>query len=434
MYYTYKVERKDYKRGLAMTSRERVKMALEHKKPDRVPLDLGSTMVTGIQASMYAKLKKALGITGGSIKLYDPYQMLAEVEESVKSELGVDTYGIQLPTNTFGYKNENWKPFRLFDGTEVLISGHFEYNVLDNGDIVQYPKGDRSAPPSAKMPKGGDYFDTIVRQEPIDENKLNPKEWVEQTYNLYTDEELKFLEDTSSWYFENTDYALVGNFWGAGFGDIAFVAGPHIPYPKGVRDPEEWYISSILRKEYIKEIYRYQYELEMKNLEMYREAVGERIQVIVMSGTDFGSQNGPFISPNAYREIYKPLHKQMNSWVHANTPWKTFYHTCGSVVAFLDDFYEAGVDILNPVQISAKGMEPEFLKQEYGDKFVFWGGGIDSQHTLPFGSPQDVESEVKKNLEIFAENGGYVFANVHNIQNKIPTANLLSMFNTFKDF
>ena len=417
-----------------MTSRERLRKAINHEVPDRVPLDLGSTLVTGIQASIYAKLKKALGINTGEIKVYDPFQMLAEVEDEVKKELGIDTYGVQLPTTMFGYKNENWKPFKLFDGTKVLISGHFEYDVLENGDIVQYPKGDRSALPSGRMPKGGFYFDTIVRQEPIDESKLDPKEWVEQTYSLYTDEDLRYLEETSKWYYENTDYALVGNFWGAGFGDIAIVPGPHIPHPKGIRDPEEWYVSSITRKSYIKEIYEYQFELQMKNLKMYREAVGDRIDVIVMSGTDFGAQNGPFISPAAYRELYKPLHKGMNDWVHENTNWKTFYHSCGSNVAFLDDFVEAGIDILNPVQISAAGMDPEYLKDNYGDKFVFWGGGVDTQHTLPFGTPDEVKEEVKRNIEVFGRGGGFVFNFIHNVQATVPIENLMAAFEAFREY
>ena len=415
-----------------MTSRERVRSAINHQVPDRVPLDLGSTLVTGIQASIYAKLKKALGISGGNIRVYDPFQMLAEVEEEVKKALGVDTYGIQLPVNIFGYRNENWKPFTMFDGTEVLISGHFEYDVLENGDIVQYPKGDRSAPPSGKMPEGGYYFDSIVRQEPIDDSKLDPKEWVMQTYSLYTEEDLRYLEETSRWYFENTDYALIGNFWGAGFGDIAIVPGPHIPHPKGIRDPEEWYVSVITRKQYIKDIFGYQFELQMKNLKMYREAVGERIEVIVMSGTDFGSQHGPFISPAAYRDMFKPLHRAMNDWVHENTPWKTFFHTCGSIAAFLDDFAEAQVDILNPVQISAFGMEPELLKEQYGDRFVFWGGGVDSQGVLSFGTPEEVRLQVAHNIEVFSRGGGFVFNNVHNIQTTVPLDNLLAFFATLK--
>jgi len=416
-----------------MISRERVKLAINHKEADRIPLDLGSTLVTGIQASIYAKLKNALGISKGLVKVYDPFQMLAEVEDEVKQLLGVDTYGIQLPVTLFGYKNENWKKFRMFDGTEVLISGNFEYDLLENGDIVQYPKGDRSAPPSGKMPKGGYYFDVIVRQEPIDESKLDPKEWVEQTYSLYTDEDLEYLEKTSRWYYKNTDYSLVGNFWGAGFGDIAIVPGPHIPYPKGIRDVEEWYVSAITRKQYIKEIFQYQLELQMKNLKMYREAVQDRIDIIVMSGTDFGAQNGPFISPNLYREVFKPLHKEMNDWIHENTNWKTFFHTCGSMVDFLDDFVSAGVDILNPVQISAAGMDPHFLKKNYGDKFVFWGGGVDTQKTLPFGTPENIKEEVENNMLTFGKGGGFVFNTVHNIQPSVPIDNLVTMFETVRE-
>ncbi len=416
-----------------MISRERVKLAINHKEADRIPLDLGSTLVTGIQASIYAKLKNALAISKGLVKVYDPFQMLAEVEDEVKQLLGVDTYGIQLPVTLFGYRNENWKKFKMFDGTEVLISGNFEYDVLENGDIVQYPKGDRSAPPSGKMPRGGYYFDVIVRQEPIDESKLDPKEWVEQTYSLYTDEDLKYLEKTSKWYYKNTDYSLVGNFWGAGFGDIATVPGPHIPYPKGIRDVEEWYVSAITRKQYIKEIFQYQLELQMKNLKMYREAVQDRIDIIVMSGTDFGAQNGPFISPNLYREVFKPLHKEMNDWIHENTNWKTFFHTCGSIVDFLDDFVNAGVDILNPVQISAAGMDPDFLKKNYGDKFVFWGGGVDTQKTLPFGTPENIKEEVENNMLTFGKEGGFVFNTVHNIQPSVPIDNLVTMFETVRE-
>ncbi|MEJ2740540.1 MAG: uroporphyrinogen decarboxylase family protein, partial [Dehalococcoidia bacterium] len=305
------------------------------------------------------------------------------------------------PVTIFVYRNEDRKTFQMIDGTEVLISGRFEYDMLENGDLVQYPKGDRSAPPSGKMPKDGFYFDTIVRQEPIEESRLDPKEWVEQTYDLYTEENLKYLEKTAQWYFENTDYALLGNFWGAGFGDIAIVPGPHIKYPKGIRDPEEWFLSLIIRKQYIKEIFQYQLELQMKNLKMYKEAVGDKIEIIVMSGT--------------------------------NTSWKTFLHSCGSDVAFLDDFISAGVDILNPVQISAAGMDPVFLKNNYGDKLVFWGGGVDTQNTLPFETPEDVKKEVENNMTIFGKDGGFVFNTVHNIQATVPIDNLIAMFETVRE-
>ncbi len=416
-----------------MTSRERMQLTLEHKEPDRVPVDLGSSLVTGIHASAYAGLKQALNIAEGEIRVYEPFQMLAEVEESVRQALGVDVYGIMLPVTIFGYRNENWKPFRLFDGTEALVSEHFVYDELPGGDLVQYPEGNRNAPPSGRMPRNGFYFDAIVRQEPIDESRLDPKEWVEQTYGLFSDEDLHFLEEQSRWYYENTDYALFGNFGGGSFGDIAVVVGPHIPYPRGIRDPEEFYISHITRKGYIQEIFERTLEIQMKNILMYRQAVGERIQVIEINGNDFGAQNGPFISPQLYRELYKPCHKVMNDWVHGNTSWKTFFHSCGSIVAFLDDLREAGVDILNPVQISAAGMEPEYLKKNYGDDFVFWGGAVDTQHTLPFDTVDQVRREVKENISTFKTGGGYVFNNVHNIQAGVPVENILAMFQAVRE-
>jgi uroporphyrinogen-III decarboxylase len=411
-----------------MTSRERIIKAINHQLPDRVPRDLGTTLVTGMHASAYAKLKQALGITDGHVRVYDPFQILAEVESPVRRALKIDTIGIQLPKTVFGYKNEKWKPFRLFDGTEVLVSKHFEFDTLDNGDIVQYPRGDRSVPPSAKMPKDGYYFDVLVRQEPFVDSELDARDWAEQSYRVYSEEDLDYLEETSKVYFENTDYALIGNFGGAAFSNIAYVPGPHLAYPRGIRDPEQWLMSMITRKQYIRDVHRYQFEIQMQNLKLYHQAVGERIQVIYMSGTDFGAQEGPFISPLLFRELFKPFLKQMNDWVHANTTWKTFYHTCGSVVDFLEDFIEAGFDILNPVQISARGMDPQFLKSEYGDRLVFWGGGVNTQHTLPFATPEEVRSEVQRNVEIFSRGGGYVFTPVHNIQANVPVENILALF------
>jgi len=193
------------------------------------------------------------------------------------------------------------------------------------------------------------------------------------------------------------------------------VPGPTVKYPKGIRDPQKWIIAHIEYPEYIKEIFELQCEIALKNLKLSYEAVGNKIDVIMVSGTDFGTQNAPFISPDMYREFYKPFHKRINDWIHKNTSWKTFYHSCGSIALFLDDFVEAGVDILNPVQTSAKDMDPKILKERYGDKLVFWGGGVDTQRTLPFGTPEEVRREVKEHCRIFGKDGGFVFNTVHNI-------------------
>ncbi|MCD6257426.1 methyltransferase [Candidatus Aerophobetes bacterium] len=416
-----------------MTSRERVKKAINHEVPDRIPLDLGSTLVTGIQASPYARLRKALGLEDKPVKVVDPFQILAEVEMEVKEKLGVDTVGLWLPTNIFGFKNENWKPWKLFDGTRVLVPEKFITTEDEKGDIYIYPQGDTSAPPCARMPKGGYYFDVLVRQEPIDEKNLNPEEWVKQQYSVFSEEVLRYLEKMADELYKNTDLCIVGEFIDASFGDIALVPGPSVKYPRGIRDPKEWYLAHILHPSYIKGIFELQCEIALKNLELSYEAVGDKIDVIMLSGADFGTQNGPFISPDMYREFYKPFHKKINDWVHQHTSWKTFYHSCGSVFAFLDDFVEAGVDILNPVQTSAKDMDPKVLKEKYGDKLVFWGGGVDTQKTLPFGTPEEVKKQVKERCRIFGKDGGYVFNTIHNIQSKVPVENLLAMFEALRE-
>jgi len=417
-----------------MTSRQRIRKAINHEMPDRIPLDLGSTTVTGIQASTYAKLRKVLGLKDQPVKVVDPFQMLAQVDLEVIDKLGIDTIGLWLPTTKFGFKNENWKPWRLFDGTEVMVPGKFNTTTDNEGNIYMYPQGDTSISPCAKMPKGGYYFDNIVRQEPIDEKDLNPEEWVRQQFSILSDEMLKYLEKHANFLYKNTDLSIVGKFVDAGFGDIANVPGSAIRRPKGIRDPQRWIMAHVEHPEYIKGIFELQCEIALKNLELSYQAVGDKIDLIYISGTDFGAQNGPFISPDMYRELYKPFHKKINDWVHTHTSWKTFYHSCGSVLAFLDDFVEAGVDILNPVQTSAKDMDPKMLKERYQDKLVFWGGGVDTQKTLPFGSPEEVRKEVAERCHIFGKGGGYVFSAIHNIQSKIPIDNLMAMFQAVREF
>lgn len=423
--------RRDTKSSMqTMTSRERVRAALNHRAPDRVPLDLGSTWVTGIHASTYSRLREALGLPPRRVKVDEPYQMLAEVEPEVADILGVDTVTVKLPATIFGFRNENWKPFTLFDGTEVLVSQWFNVTVDEQGDLLMHPNGDLEAPPCARMPKDGDFFDAIVRQEPDAEQHLNPREFAEQQVSRHTDEELAFLQRVTDDLYRNTDKSLVGCWGQGGFGDIALVPGLNVAHPKGIRDPQRWYEMLVERPDYIREIFEIQFEIVFENLKLYRQAVGDKIDVLVISGTDFGSQRGPFISPRMYRELFKPFHKRLNDWVHANTPWKTFYHSCGSIVAFLDDFIDAGVDIINPVQCSAAGMAAESLKSRYGDRLVFWGGGVNTQQTLPFGTPDEVRQEVAERIRVFNQNGGYVFNTIHNIQARTPVENVLAMYET----
>jgi hypothetical protein len=414
----------------SMTSRARVRAALHHRPPDRVPLDLGSTPVTGIHASTYARLREALGFPKAPPRVGEPFQMLADLEPEVAARLGVDTAPVQLPSTLFGFANTNWKPFTLFDGTAVLVSEHFNVTRDTNGDLLMHPQGDRRAAPCARMPRDGHFFDALVRQEPGAEEHLDPREFAEQQISRYTEAQLKCLQQQADDLYRNTDLSLVGCWWQGGIGDIALVPGLSVAHPKGIRDPQRWYEMLVEDREYVRQIFQLQTEVAFENLKLYRQAVGDKIDTIVMSGTDFGTQRGPFCSPALYRDLWKPFHQQLNDWVHAHTPWKTFYHTCGSIIAFMDDFIEAGVDIINPVQCSAAGMDAQGLKDKYGDKLVFWGGGVDTQQTLPFGTPEQVRAEVAERLRIFNQGGGFVFNTIHNIQAATPPENLIALFET----
>jgi uroporphyrinogen-III decarboxylase len=180
-------------------------------------------------------------------------------------------------------------------------------------------------------------------------------------------------------------------------------------------------------------IFERQCEIGLKNLKKIHQVVGNKVAAAFVTGTDLGSQHGPFISLKAYRDLYKPFHLQVNNWIHQHTTWKCFIHSCGSVRALIPDFIEAGFDILNPVQCSAAGMVPGELKQEFGARLTFWGGGVDTQRTLPFGTPDEVRKEVCERLKTFGAGGGFVFNTIHNVQARVPIENVLAMYETVRE-
>ncbi|WP_369018760.1 uroporphyrinogen decarboxylase family protein [Thermatribacter velox] len=419
-----------------MTPRERVVKALSHQETDKLPLDINPILNTGIHVSTLHKLKVALGLISEKepVKVVDPYQMLGEIDNELRKALGIDTVPLMPYKNFFGFENTDWKPWTFFDGTPLLVPGKFNTTPDANGNIYQYPLGDTRFPPSAKMPKDGFYHDAIIRQKPFRDEDLKVEDQIEE-YTLLTDEELSYYEQESKRLYEETDYAVVfGGVPGTNLGDVAYVPGPALPDPKGIRDVEEWYVSLVIRKDFVREVFARMTEIGLENLRLLYQAVGDRIQVIMISGTDFGSQNGLFISREAYRELFKPFHKKINDWVHQNTSWKTFIHTCGGVYELLPDLREAGFDALNPVQISAAGMDPEKLKKDFGAYFTFWGGSIDTQKTLPFGSPEEVKEEVRQLISIFRPGGGFVCAPVHNIQANVPVENVLAFFEAVNQY
>ncbi|HIJ74678.1 MAG TPA: methyltransferase, partial [Candidatus Hydrogenedentes bacterium] len=211
------------------------------------------------------------------------------------------------------------------------------------------------------------------------------------------------------------------------------VPAPWLKYPKGIRDIAEWYVSTASRRDYVYEVFERQCDRALANWERIRRVVGDAVTAVFVTGTDFGTQYGPFISPAAYRDLYKPFHKRVNDWIHGHTSWKSFIHSCGSVRAFLEDFVGAGFDILNPVQCSAAAMNPGELKAAYGDRIVFWGGGVDTQRTLPFGTPDEVRAEVRERIRVLGAGGGFVFNTIHNVQARVPGENLVALYEAVRE-
>lgn len=416
-----------------MNSRERIGKALAHQEPDKLPVDFGGGFQTGIAASIVYKLRQRLGLDkpGTPIKVVEVYQMLGEIKPDLQEIIGCDTASLHGTGTMFGFPAVKFKEWQLSDGTPVLVPEDFNTQPEPNGDLLQYPCGDRSVAPSGKMPAGGHFFDAENRQGPIDDDKLDVTDNLEEFVPV-SEAEIAHYKALAEKLYSQTDKALFCTFGGLSFGDVGLVPATFLRNPKGIRDVEEWYVSLMTRPDYVKRIFEYQVEVAVENLRKLYKAVGGKISVIQTNATDFGTQNGPFCSNEQFRELFQPYHKKVNGWIHENTPWKTFTHSCGGIEPLIPEIIESGFDILNPVQCSAAGMSPELLKSKYGDRLTFWGGGVDTQKTLPFGTPDQVRREVEDRITIFSKGGGFVFNAIHNIVANTPVDNLLAMFETIR--
>jgi hypothetical protein len=293
------------------------------------------------------------------------------------------------------------------------------------GSLYIYPEGDASVPPSGKMPRSGFFFDAIIRQDPVNEEQMDPRDNMED-FTPIGDADLRhFKENVEK--AAATGRAVVATFGGTAFGDIALVPAINMKHPRGVREIADWYMLTVSNPDYVHAVFEHQCSVALGNLERIHAAVGNNVSAVFVCGTDFGTQTSQFCSPDTFRSLYRPYYKRINDWIHRNTTWKSLKHSCGSVEVLINDFIDAGFDILNPVQIAAAGMDPVRLKEKYGDRIVFWGGGIDTQKTLPFGTPGQVRTEVERLCRIFGKNGGFVFNTVHNIQARTPVENVVAM-------
>jgi hypothetical protein len=415
-----------------MNRKQTVLDALGHRA-GRVPVDFGSTAVTGIHVSIVAALRAHFGLPEGPVRVVEPFQMLGEISDDLLEAMGVDCVGAPTRCTLFGFPLDGrWREWRCPWGQVVLVPPGFQTRTRADGDIDIFPEGDTTVSPSGSMPATGFFFDAIIRQEPIDEDALDPADNLEE-FTPLSAADVAYWEARAG-QLRDCERAVVGCLGGTALGDIALVPAPFLRHPKGIRDISEWYMSLAARRDYVHEVFSRQCETALANLERFHALVGDAIDVLYVCGTDFGTQTSQFCSRELFDELYLPHYRRVNDWVHSHTGWKCFKHSCGAIDPLLPGLIRAGFDIINPVQCSAAGMDPAHLKESYGNDLVFWGGGVDTQRTLPFGTPDQVRAEVRDRCRIFGRGGGFVFSTIHNIQARTPVENVVAMLEAVRAY
>lgn len=415
-----------------MTSKERVLTSFAHKQPDKVPIDFGGMSCSQIHVTVIDKLREYYGLEKKPVEVFDVFTMTGLVDDELKEAIGIDVEMIRPYGNAFGLRNDgNYKTINMW-GIDLLVPAKFETTDDGNGGLLLYPQGDRTAQPSAHMPAGGYYFDAIERGEEVDEDELNPDDQLEQ-FKPISDDELAYYKAQAEKY-RNSKRAVVLDPGGCALGDASQIPGSDLLVPKGIRSVADWYMAPLLYPEYVHEVFDRQTDLVVENWKKLYEVLGDVVDVVFLCGTDFGTQISQLCSPAVFDEFYPPYYKKVNDWVHGATNWKTLKHSCGAIHPLIGKLADAGFDALNPVQCSATDMEPERLKKDFGDRILFWGGGVDTQHILPFGTPEQVREQVLQRCEIFSKNGGYIFNSIHNVQFGTPIENVVAMIDAVHEF
>lgn len=393
-----------------MNHRQRVLAAIHHQIPDRLPVDLGGMRSTGIMAIAYDRLKRHLGLTGGELRVFDTGQQLAYVEEAVRDWYGADV--LILDSGLTG----GWRDYTLPNGLPAKIcSGFHTEPDGTGGEYSLNSRGQRRG----HRPANSLYFDSIyhplVTASRISDLNL-------YKFSVLTDKTLSKLRKEAKRLYEQTDYAILGSFGGA------LLEGG-----QSLRGWDQFMMDLAGNRSFAEALLDRLLAAHLRNLDLYLDAVGDYIQVIQMGG-DLGTQAGPQLRPKMYYDIFQPREKALWGRIHQSRPnLAVFLHSCGGIYELLPGLIDAGVDILNPVQTSARGMDPERLKREFGDQLCFWGGGCDTQSVLPFGTPDEVYAHTRRNIEIFKPGGGFVFCQVHNIQAGVPPENIAAMRQAVQD-
>ena len=412
-----------------MTSRERVLCAIGHKEPDKVPIDLGGMRSTGITAVAYGNLKRYLGISAGSTDVYDVVQQLAQPEDPILDYFEADVIDLG---RAFLTADEDWKDFTLPDGSAAKIPAYADFEPDGSGGwLARSP--DRMT--IGSMPKGAFFLSQahfpLLEWDGLDLAVLDklPDLMGRVTWAALptapwhaplTREHLADIRRRAKRLYETTDYAIM-----VGFGGNLLEWGQYL-----CRN-DQFLMDLLENPGKAEALLDRLTELHLENLEKLLDSVEGYVQIIQM-GDDLGTQLAPQISPQMYRRFFKPRHRLIFERVRRRSGIHVFLHSCGAIAPLLPDLIEIGVEIINPVQTSAKGMEPERLKHEFGKDLTFWGGGCDTQRVLPHGTERDIDEHVRRRFDILAPGGGFVFNQVHNILPNVPPQNIVAMIEAAK--
>jgi uroporphyrinogen decarboxylase len=380
------------------TSRKRVETALNHREPDRVPFDLGGSILTGIHEKAYRRLRQYLGLPEVDLRIEDPVQQLALVDEDVKQRLKVDVYGLN-PGPPRRYRDDQWSEegydkFRDEWGIEWWMpqDGGFYYDMRRH--------------PLANIKTAHDLA-SVQFPDPLDPGRYEGL--TEQAHQLMNVRHVAYILG------RNAPGIFEVALWTRGF--------------------ENYYCDMLTNRPLAEALLDVVLEIKMKYWARALELLGKNV-MIVSEADDLCTQDRLLVGPDLYRQLIKPRHTKLFQFIrrHAQTDVKIFYHCCGAVASIIPDLIESGIDILNPVQVSAAGMDTKQLKRKFGNDITFWGGGVDTQRVLPRGTPAEVRQEVRRRIEDLAPGGGFVFTTVHNIQADVPPENIMAMWEAVQEF
>lgn len=410
-----------------MTARERILASINHRQPDRVPLDLGATPSSGISAVAYSNLKRHLGMTGGHNRIYDVVQQVAQPEEAILEHFGVDVIDIGRAFNT---ADEDWYDITLSNGSTAQYPTWFRPVRQPNGDYEVFRGGVKIA----RMPVGATFFDQTffpyVEEYPDSyadlAGAMDMVLWQNMVHSPWDNAGMPDfygeLRRRAIWLREHTDKALM------------VVCGCNLfEWGTFLRRMDNFLMDIYSEPEEVERLLDALMPIHLESLRKVCDAVGDVVDILRF-GDDLGMDSGPFMAPEKYRAIFKPRHKLLCEYVHQHSGMKTFLHSCGSIYSLLPDLIDAGYDIINPVQTSARDMDPLTLKREFGKDITFWGGGCNTRSVLNLSTPQQVYDYTMRMLEIFMPDGGFVFNQEHNIMPDVPPQNIVSMYRAVADF